>query len=455
MRPCSIGQPARCGTLWVPVDRLTGRGPKIPIRVVVVPAAGTPRHADPIVYFDGGPGSSAVDDAEQEIPELSLDTTRDDVFIDQRGTGASNLTCPELPGLVPPAMLRSKVAACVARARGELAFYSTAMAADDVAEVLTDLGYQRADLVGASYGVTSAQVFLIRHPQMVRTMTLLSGSLLSVPMFEREPQNAQQSLDNVFAECEAEPACHRAFPHLAADWQALWSSISAAPWVVPASLEANHKVGSVDADWVASEIHQLLMDATTQVDLPLAIHLLGTSTDRAATIVAISKAMPPSSSAGESSAQQLMALVIRCDEAWAADDPAHLIGATSFEYGTDVEAARWWQEVCSAVPAAGAAGGSEVLHPSAVPVLALNGEEDPQDPPANMAGARSLWPDSLELAVPDQGHDVDANLSGGCVFRLLSSFIASGRAVGLDTSCLKTVPQPPFTLSLSALAGSQ
>ncbi|HYA45862.1 MAG TPA: hypothetical protein VED59_09650, partial [Acidimicrobiales bacterium] len=52
---------ARCGTAMVPEDRLTGRGREIPIRVVVFPASGPGRLADPIVWVAGGPGDSAVD----------------------------------------------------------------------------------------------------------------------------------------------------------------------------------------------------------------------------------------------------------------------------------------------------------------------------------------------------------------------------------------------------------
>jgi len=51
----------------------------------------------------------------------------------------------------------------------------------------------------------------------------------------REPENSQLALDYVFARCQADPACHRAFPHLAAEWAALWASLGKAPWVLPAA----------------------------------------------------------------------------------------------------------------------------------------------------------------------------------------------------------------------------
>jgi len=50
LKACTIdGLPARCGTAMVPEDRLTGTGPRIPVRVVVFPASSPRRVADPII----------------------------------------------------------------------------------------------------------------------------------------------------------------------------------------------------------------------------------------------------------------------------------------------------------------------------------------------------------------------------------------------------------------------
>ncbi len=224
VRSCyADGRIARCGTLIVPEDRLTGQGRTIPVRFAVIPATGPGRAPDPVVFFAGGPGDSAVGDIPAELPQLTdLNMHRDLVFIDQRGTGGSNpLTCPAFPGLADRSRLRASIESCLAHLNGDLRFYTTAMFADDVSQVLTALHYGKADLLGGSYGVTAEQVFLLRHPGQVRTMTLYSGSLLSVPMFERFPGNAQLALGHALARCDRDPSCHRAFPRLAADWAAL------------------------------------------------------------------------------------------------------------------------------------------------------------------------------------------------------------------------------------------
>jgi pimeloyl-ACP methyl ester carboxylesterase len=444
---CTVdGSPARCGTLLVPEDR-AGGDRQVPVRVVVFPATGSDRQADPVVWFAGGPGDSAVDTISRVRPLLAAENdTRDLVLIEQRGTGESAMTCPTFPDGSDPAALESAVQSCLAGLDGDPRSYTTALFTDDADEVLAALDYGDVNLVGISYGATAEQVFLARHPDRVRTMTLLSGTLLDVPVFEHFPENAQAALENVFAECESDDACRRAFPQLRADWDALWSSVNAAPWVVSAEQSPDGAEHVFDADWVASGLHDLLFVATTQTRIPLLVHTLGTATDEVAAILAIAQAYPDTGS-GQTE-EQMLSYSIRCNEPWAQDDPDHLVGSDSFEYQHDRAGAEWWQAVCALMPGNGDDAAAEVAPPSSdVPVLALNGENDPQDPPANMAAATEVWPNSLALTVPGQGHDIDPT-SAQCLIPLIHAFVDAGTANGLDTSCLDEIPPPSFELTL-------
>jgi pimeloyl-ACP methyl ester carboxylesterase len=447
LESCTVdGVPARCGTLTVPEDRLSGSGRQIPIRVVVIPATDPHRQSDPIVWFAGGPGDSAVETISRVRPLLAANTDRDLVFVEQRGTGASNVTCPAFPDSSDKAALQSAIESCLASLHADLRFYTTAMFADDVDEVLSDLHYEKANLVGISYGTTGEQVFSTRHPDRVRTMTLLSGTLLAVPVFERFPENAQRALGLVFDECERAPACQQAFPALRADWTALWSSVSASPWVVPADQSPTGTEVSLDSSWVASKLHDLLLVATTHTRIPLLVHTLGATEDRVAALLAVTQAYPESPGTG-SSEQQMLPYAIRCNEAWARDDPTELVGTDSFEYGRDLSGAQWWQEVCKFIPKADEAAATAESTKSDVSVVAFNGEEDPQDPPGNMAGAQETWPNILALTVPGQGHDIDP-VSAGCEIPLIKSFIEQGDVAGLDATCLSQLPLPSFDLTL-------
>jgi hypothetical protein len=250
----------------------------------------------------------------------------------------------------------------------------------------------------------------------------------------------------VFDECARTPACDAAFPALRDDWAALWSSLTASPWVVPAEQSPSGTEVVFDSSFVASSIHDLLFVATTHTRIPLIVHTLGATEDRIAALLAVAKAYPQSADTSSGDVQML-SYATRCNEPWARNDPEKLVGADSFEYGVDRASAEWWQEICTLMPKADDSAAQPKLTRSDVPVLAFNGEEDPQDPPSNMAGARAIWPNSLELTVPGQGHDIDP-ASASCEIPLIKSFIEKGTVTGLDTTCLSQLPAPSFDLTL-------
>ena len=460
VKSCTVdGLPARCGTLIVPEDRLTGTGRTIPVRFVVIPAACPDRAPDPVVYFAGGPGGSTVDEIASELQDLqSLNVHRDLVFIEQRGTGQSNpLNCPIFAGSLASAAMRASIQSCVAHLPGDLRFYTTAMYVDDVNQLLGDLHYAKVNLMGISYGTAVEQVFLLRHPERVRTMTLQSGTPLNVPLFDLEPGNSQLALDYVFGRCQADPACHQAFPHLAADWAALWASLGKSPWVLPAAQSPTKTTQRFDQDTLASAIYQALY-GYDQGLIPVVVHTLATATNKPATLAALYKSLQATGqlSAGTSSGvNQMMLFEIECAEPWATFQPAALSDQrASFAYHTDLESAQFMQFICPLIPKSAAAVGDQQLTASTVPVLAFNGAADPVDQPRNWAGAQALFPDSRDITLPGQGHDVNSDSWAVCADPLTQTFIDQASLAHLDTSCLASVPAPPFELTIQGLAGS-
>src|SRR4030095_7413465 len=102
MKPCevpgtqeAVKEKVLCGTLDVFEDRLRKNGRQIALKIVVFPANGQEKVADPLFYIPGGPGSSATEDAPFVAREFAkIRERRDLVFVDQRGTGGSNpLNC--------------------------------------------------------------------------------------------------------------------------------------------------------------------------------------------------------------------------------------------------------------------------------------------------------------------------------------------------------------------------
>jgi pimeloyl-ACP methyl ester carboxylesterase len=153
--------------------------------------------AGPGGLFRRGPGGSAIGEIPSELPQLAdLNQDRDLVFIDQRGTGGSNgLNCPSPPAtLTDRTQVRRSIKSCLDSLRGwaDLRFYTITMAAEETAQVLSALHYGKVNIIGGSYGGTAAQVFQHQFPARVRTMTLQSGALLGIPLFEWFPRASQR-----------------------------------------------------------------------------------------------------------------------------------------------------------------------------------------------------------------------------------------------------------------------
>jgi pimeloyl-ACP methyl ester carboxylesterase len=80
-----------------------------------------------------------------------------------------------------------------------------------------------------------------------------------------------------------------------------------------------------------------------------------------------------------------------------------------------------------------------------VPVLALVGGADPQDPVENLPGLKQHFPDSRTVIFPHVGHSSGI---GGCLSAILADFVDRGTTKGLDTTnCDGAVFVPPFELS--------
>ena len=183
--PCTVrGYTARCGTLLVPENRARLHGRKIGLRVVVIPSARQPARPDAFTYLAGGPGAAATEMTDSVMSIWSaVNNDRDILLVDQRGTGRSNpLTCrpPDKP-ISKPGQMRAIVRSCLRSAPGDMRFYGTRAAMDDLEAVRVALGYRQLNVYGTSYGATAAQVYLKRHPDSVRTIVLDGATAIDVP----------------------------------------------------------------------------------------------------------------------------------------------------------------------------------------------------------------------------------------------------------------------------------
>jgi pimeloyl-ACP methyl ester carboxylesterase len=400
-KPCVVqGISARCGTFVVPENRAKPNGRTIGLHVVVLPALLEPARKDALAYLAGGPGRAATEQAiAQGWHSSALNTYRDILLVDQRGTGGSS---PH---------------------GGDVTQYGTRMAMDDLDAVRAALGYRQLDVLGGSYGATAAQVYLKLHPSSVRRLILLGASAIDVPFFDRYAVNAQRALDQLATLCTSEPACRKAFP----DWERRFGEIVKA-WNA-------HPVHGMTGDVFASVIHAMLRDVNKAVSIPLVV-------SRAA-----AGDYGPLEQAGSGDLDvdlNLMEASIWCNEPWTGLDAEGPWGTEFDSYATARIAA--FRQECSSVPKRAEPSLLWMLPTSSrVAVLALVGGADPQDPITNLSDLKQHFPDSRAVVLPHLGHDFSF---GDACDEMLADFVDHGTAKGLDTTrCSDAVVVPPFPLT--------
>ena len=455
LAPCKLSgvqREVRCGRMEVWENRARKAGRKISLRIVVLPATGSERAPDPVFFFTGGPGESAVESAAGAAAgNAEINRKRDIVLVDVRGTGDSNgLQCPSLQGhqgvlgfldsFLPVAGVRE----CrkLLEPRADLALYTTANAIDDVDDVRAALGYDRINLEGGSYGTFAALVYMRRHPRHVRTAVLESV----VPPGTKAPlhfaRDTQRALDQVVAACEKDAGCRAAFPDVRGDVARLLSQLEAKPAEVtikdPKTGEPRKIVLGRSA--AAQTIRYMLYLPITAAQIPLQAHMAaGGDYSRLAEGAYLFGNLATSISDG-------FFLSVTCAEDvpffTPAEAEAEARGTFLGDFRTRVQKA-----ACAEWPRGEVPAGFDLPVKSEAPTLLISGERDPVTPAADAESAAKFLPHARRVVIPGAGHDYEGEKGAEeCITRVAAALIESGTEAGLDTSCVAAIVPVPFAL---------
>jgi pimeloyl-ACP methyl ester carboxylesterase len=447
MMPCtSGGLPAACGSLQVPENRKDPTGRTIPLDVVVIPAASARPAADPVFFLAGGPGGAATEswaNAPQVFPAIHQD--RDIVLVDQRGTGGSNQLlfppAPDISGL-PRSEGWRRVQRWAKEAleglSGDIRYYTSAIAADDLDDVRVALGYELINLYGGSYGATLAQYYLRQYEAHVRAVVLDGGTLVDVPIVELMAARSQEALDRVFELCHSDPGCRASYPDPARDLRKALRRLSKHPVRTDAVDYGSGEHVVLTSDSLAGRVHELLVTGQSG-EIPRLVHVTAEADYQPLASLESAALRQPDP------AQLGMFWSIECFEGWAAHDRDRIAvaGGGSYYLPVILDADRDLDLGCSLMPRVPTPADDERPVRSDVSVLLLNGTLDPQDPPANVADAATELPNSLVI-VATQAHTFG---HVGCMPDVVAAFIETGTVVGLDTTCVDELPTPPFSTS--------
>jgi len=443
---------ALCGTYEVFENRAARTGRKIPLRIVVLPARDSARLPDPFIYFAGGPGDSSIHEGLFFAQQLaSLRQKRDVLLVDVRGTGDSGgLFCPEtqgrqgVQGFLDNFLPTGPIHACRDRLKKEvdLSRYTSGDATDDVEEVRAALGYGKANLAGGSYGTRAVLTYLRRHPQSVRTVTLMGV----VPPDDRYPlgvaRSAQAALDGLIAECEGDAACHGAFPQLRQDLDAVLRRVTGEPVRVDLADMSTGEPFEVRLGryGVAQTLRYLTYSPAGASLLPLLVHQAG-----AGDFQPLAQAARLYASFMTSTADGFYQSVT-CAEDVAFIRPEEIQAAVA---GTMLDDFRIRQQraACEEWPTRDL--GKKILEPvvSDVPALLISGERDPVTPAQNGERVVRTLKNGRHLIVADGAHGTEWMQGNYCLFGVMTAFIEAGTTQGLDTSCVSGIRRPDFALS--------
>ncbi len=449
-QPCRIAglrHSVQCGSVQRPLDPDRRGGPTIDIHYVVVPALARRKLPDPVFLLAGGPGQSAIALAGNMMGLFQrLGNRRDLVFVDQRGTGRSApLYCDEQRSLplaeqADPKRQFLRVVACRSQlqrlAYGDLRFFTTTLAMQDLDAVRQQLGVGQINLVGASYGTRAALEYQRQFGPQVRRMVLDGVAPPDMVLPSSASPDAQAALEGLFAFCAAQPVCAASHPHLREDWAALLTSL-------PRSTRLAHPLTGVfedvhlSRDMVLAAVRAPLYNPALAAALPVAI----TEASQGRFTALLGLSLPLSARKAQRIAEGMHFSVL-CAEDYPRMDRADVLTAPAgADFGTSF--ARQLQSVCADWPRGKVPAAFYNIPASRAPVLLLSGGLDPATPPRHAARvASALGPRARHLVVAQAGHGV---LGIGCMRDVLYRFLAAeedGEALAVDMQCIDTVPRP-------------
>jgi pimeloyl-ACP methyl ester carboxylesterase len=448
LNPCgSNDSQGLCGTLDVYENRATQLGRKIPLHVLILPALTEKPAADPVFGFAGGPGQSAAETFPLVTAMVALRQTHDLVLIDQRGTGQSNpLPCPVdennaqlfLNGSGASAVKDLPGCRKELETRADLAQYTTSNSADDVEDVREALGYDKIDVLGGSYGTLAALVYVRRHGEHVRSM-VLEGV---VPPDYRLPlpfaKTIQSSLDHLFANCAADPGCHKDFPNLKAEFETVVKRLDAQPATFQLDSGPNKgQTVTLSRGAFVSALRPLLYQPGIVSQLPYIIHRAFENDLNPFATVAVAMRQAVSQAVARG-----MAYSVGCSESIPFISEADIERETGGTYLGDFDV-RTYQRNCATWPHANV--GKEFLAEvrSEVPALLITGAEDPATPPSMAEHAAVGLSHNRIVAIPHGTHLT----ASPCIDKMIVQFINQGSTFGIDTACVNEIHNLPFRTS--------
>lgn len=450
------GANVSCSYVIVPEDRAGDPSHTIRLAVAVYHST-NPNHApDPVVFLQGGPGGEAVKLITSYYRQLVVPIlkNRDFIAYDQRGTGLSEpaLNCDELSkaylqdveGIIPSStrglVYSNATVSCngLMSAKGiNLNAYTTVESAADIKDILSLLGYQKADLYGASYGTRLAQVVMRDHPEIVNSVILDSVVPVETNFFVKYPQGMEAGLKTLFISCAVDPQCNAAYPNLETVFWDVLKQLDAKPVTITTS---NPRTGLVTETVDGSTVMNIILGSIKESQLiytaPQSIYRF--KEGDFSTVIAAQSGLPY----GFEGINIGLYISMMCHEHILATTPEELQATTVSS--KDIEEYAWLPfygsaqdifKTCKSWRATGPTLGENAQVNSDIPTLVITGKFDPTTPPMYAQQVASHLSRSYYFEFPNQGHVPTATDTSGCAMSMVIAFL-NNPTVEPDRTCL-------------------
>jgi pimeloyl-ACP methyl ester carboxylesterase len=441
---------AECGDLSVLENPSDPHGWRISLRVARVPAINRHKQPDPLFVLAGGPGMAATAFyASAAFAFERIHRDRDVILVDQRGTGGSNdLSCSfdddELYRAGKGEMV-AEAQRCLVKLekKADPRFYTTSIAVQDLDRVRAELGYERINLYGISYGTRVAQHYLRRFPGRTRAV-ILDGVV--PPQLDLGPAmalNAEQALARILARCAAEPECHRHFGDPAVAYQTLRATLRSHPVAVniPDPTSGTPEKFEFTGYHLASVLRLASYTAEQAALLPL---MLRSATESADFVPLASQFLLVNRSYGDAISYGMHNSVV-CSEDVPFYDPAKINRAELEKTYLGTTQVDGLSDICAIWPHGPVDSDFHAPLHTDVPVLLLSGSDDPVTPQADAEEARHGFAHSVHVVLQGFGH---GQLTAPCVDRIMANFMKAAAVEALEVSCARNDKPMPFFTSL-------
>lgn len=458
LEPCEVNgvtagtkEKVLCGRYEVFEDRAAKTGRKLSLKIVLFPATGSDKLADPFWYIPGGPGSSATEEAPYVADQFrKLRERRDIVFVDQRGTGESHpLNCEFFNTNDPQSYFGAyfpleQVRKCRAQLEPDanLKLYTTSIAMDDFDDVRAGLGVDQINLIGGSYGTRAVQVYLRAHGKHVRTVVLHGVSPTNQFMPRDFPQHTERALNGVIDECLADEKCRSAFPELRPEVKKVLDTLIKSPVEVEIKRPQGNSTVKLSRDLAGEAVRYMLYQPGAASRIPLLIHEAANGNFGPLADAALFYRMNIVATGSNG-----MYLSVTCAEDLpmikAGEGEENGVNTFLGDYRLRQQRAACELWVRGVIP-------SNYSEPtrSKTPALIMTGQWDPVTPPVYGDTAAKYLPNSLHVVVPHGGHGFEGLDGTQCLDDLIVKFVIAGTMSGLDTSCVKNIQRRGFVLKL-------